>query len=80
MWVSDGQEGRGTNHQGGVSILVVLDVGFRLLQPAAPRLLPDVSILVVLDVGFRHEAIVRDDRVAGYVSILVVLDVGFRHL
>ena len=60
-----------------VSILVVLDVGFRRDCGCHDWIQQDVSILVVLDVGFRLPS-VTDWTVDGHVSILVVLDAGFR--
>ncbi len=78
MWVSDDPTPQGCAGDHEVSILVVLDVGFRL-QVAGRRVgRVNVSILVVLDVGFRRT--IPDPYVAPPdVSILVVLDVGFRH-
>ena len=77
MWVSDSDTGEHLWTPNKVSILVVLDVGFRLLSDNVDVSIRNVSILVVLDVGFRLAP--PDVCLEGApVSILVVLDVGFR--
>ncbi|MDK2790497.1 MAG: hypothetical protein PWP15_1004 [Methanothermococcus sp.] len=60
-----------------VSILVLMDVSFRLLSLINTCLLFQVSILVLMDVSFRH-IINRICRCCIQVSILVLMDVSFR--
>ena len=64
-------------HPDGVSILVVLDVGFRHPSDAVYTISAGhVSILVVLDVGFRPQVWLEEAGRCPRVSILGMLDVG----
>jgi len=60
-----------------VSILDLLEVGFRLDMDGLDKILNWVSILDLLEVGFRHLKILIVDE-SFHVSILDLLEVGFR--
>ena len=62
----------------GVSILVLVDVGLRLVPMQFYMTLFTVSILVLVDVGLRPSSYWKLRLFDNDVSILVLVDVGLR--